>query len=195
MTAEDFVECTSKAVTGGSPLPDLLQPEDRGTTKLRFLEVLVCDRVPPMIQFLEKLHSRCILGVVRLDFVPEIDPQTIEVRIQIAGLSIATIQSAIPGEFIADQRQHVGRGENGPDQVIDAFGMKIATKPLELGRQQHGVSLIELLGVEPPTAPRAADGGVARRDLVQRLGSRRSPVLVCDRGHPCHSPGESRFSV
>jgi hypothetical protein len=99
VTAHHLVEGTSQAIAGTPPSPDPLELKDCGAAKLVLVEVLMDDRIPPEIQFLKKIHSGRVLWIKDLDFVPETDPETTEVRADAAGLGIATIQEAAPSQL------------------------------------------------------------------------------------------------
>jgi hypothetical protein len=171
MAAHHFVERTSQAIAGTPPSLNLLQPKNRLPTELCRDEVLVDDRIPPLVQVFEEVYSSCVPRVIELDFIPEGHVKTTEVGANAAGLSIAAIEEAASSRFGSHHLSQYRRWRNPCQDVEDAFGMKVPTKPMELGRQQHGIGVIELLGVEPPAAPRPADCRGAQCDLVQSLGS------------------------
>lgn len=75
-------------------------------------------------QWFRSSRSRIIVGVsrvVQFHHPPETEPQAAEVRTEAARLGIAAVQSAIPGEFIPDQRPDRERRGDRTDEVIDAF--------------------------------------------------------------------------
>jgi hypothetical protein len=178
MTTHHLVESTSQAIADTPPSPDPLELKDRGAAKLALVEILVDDRIPPEIQFVEKVHSGRVPWIMGLDFVPETDNETIEVRADAARLSIATIQEAAPSQLGKHDPFQCGRRCDHRQDVGDALFVKVPTEPLELRGKHHGVSPVELLGVKPPAAPRPADRGVPPCDLVESPGPRRSPVRV-----------------
>src|ERR1700720_3934814 len=67
--------------------------------------------------------------------------------------------------------------------MIDALGVKVPTIALELRREQHGISLVDLLGRIPPTACGPPDGDMSLSDLVQGVRSRCHPPPVGNGGH------------
>jgi hypothetical protein len=178
VTAHHLVESTSQAIAGTPPPPDPLKPKDGGATKLALIEILMDDCIPPEIQFLEKIHSGCVLWMMDPDFVPETDPETIEVRADAAGLSIAAIQEAASSQLESHDLLQCGRKRDHRQDVGDALAMKVATEPLELRGEHYGISPVELLGIEPPATMRPADRGVPPCDFVESPCSRRSPVRV-----------------
>jgi hypothetical protein len=149
MTAQYLVERTSQTIAGTPPPPDLIQPKDRRTTEPDEVEVLVDDRIPPIIQFFEQLHASQVLRVMDFDFIPERDLETTEVRADAAGLSIATIQETAPSQLGSHQLLQCRRRCDRCQDVDNALAVKISTEPLELRRKQHSIRVIELLGIEP----------------------------------------------
>src|SRR5262249_58554863 len=70
------------------------------------------------------------------------------------------------------------------NQPVDTIVVQVAAETLKLRRQQHRVSLVDLLRqITPPRSP-AADGAVGVFDFVQEGGTPYRPVLQRERRHP-----------
>src|SRR5208337_2236256 len=70
--------------------------------------------------------------------------------------------------------------------------MEVATKALELRREQHCVSPVDLLGSVSPAPRCATDCSMGSCDLVQGRCTNRSPVAIGNRGHgPTSELGKS----
>src|SRR5437867_4178397 len=73
------VERLAKGVTRGTPSPDFLERNGRFPTEASRIEVLVCDGVPPFVQFFEEHPSLLVPDIVRDNDRPELHSQTVEI--------------------------------------------------------------------------------------------------------------------
>jgi hypothetical protein len=103
-----------------------------------------------------------------------LNAQTIEIGSEAAGLSIALIKRAIPYKLNSQEYLNPRRG--GADDVVDAFRVKITAKPLEVRRQQSGISVVDLLRCVAPAPCGATDRSVCGLNLVEGGSSLIAPI-------------------
>lgn len=133
MVAHHRVKDAGKPVANAPPLPHLGEAEFRGTSELA--EVLVRDRVSPLVQFLELLwESMMALRVVRLDVVPERVNESAEIVADTAGLRIPLGQVELSVQRFLDNWPQIARIDL-IDQELGALGIKIASEALEMRRE------------------------------------------------------------
>jgi hypothetical protein len=140
------------------------------------------DRIPPIVQLLQCASQRTWLGIVCIDFNPEIDLEPLEVLPDVLEIRIAAVQISPPEQVIPDDALEVRR-RGQAHQELDALGMEITAESLEMGRQQNDVRLIHLLGRVPPSVSRATDGAMRVLDLIQLVFAGLSPVQIGSRRH------------
>jgi hypothetical protein len=171
----------------GEPVAEAAPSPDLSKSKLRWpreiAEVLMSDRVSPLVQLLELLlKSMFVQGIVTFDVIPERLNQSAEVRADTSGLRIPTNQLTVPLQLRLDDRLQVRRIDQ-TNQQIGAFGIKITAEALEVRHEQHHVSLVDLLGRIPPAAARDPDRAVRVLDPVQFASPDPSPLLISLRRH------------
>lgn len=149
---------------------------ERGRSELGGIEVLVGNGVSPPAQLLELPLPILISGIVSAHLTPERQTQPGEVRSDIPCVRVASVKLARKDELRAKCRVEDG-GADGTNQMVYAFGMKIAAESLELRGQKHRVRLVDLLRGPAPTGRVPPDRRVSRRDSVE-LGCPRSLPLV-----------------
>jgi hypothetical protein len=99
VSAKNAIEGQSEVLTYPTPLPDLCKPKHRGTAKPRRIEILMNDRVTPLIQGSKLVSATSVPSIVRIDRSPEIDTEPSEICTDGPGLSIASVELPIPSEF------------------------------------------------------------------------------------------------
>lgn len=112
-----------------------------------------------------------------MDFRPEFKAKPPKIRPQMPRCRIAPIELAPPCEFDSSDRSETGWLDD-LDKRLDALGMQILGKALELRCQKHSVCMIDLLGCVSPAAPLATDRGVSILHLIQFPGPRAAPPEV-----------------
>jgi hypothetical protein len=154
-----------------------LESENRRSTQLGSVEVLMDDRVSPFVQIIEPSLSCRVVGRVVLDFGPEIHSEPSEVRTNTTRLCIASIQLAAHQVLGPNNRLKKSR-RDCVHHVIDALSMEIAAESLKVRREQDGVSPIDLLGRVTSSPSRSTDYGMRLGHLVEGGRSGRDPLPV-----------------
>lgn len=148
----------------------LLHPRQmkRGTTAGCYkIEVLMSNRVSPVNQFLKQFAPALVSRVQGVDFPPKINAQSVEIGTDRTGVRIAFGEAAIPNKL--DARKYSELSWDHAKDMVDAFGMKVPTKSLEVRRQDRGIGIIDLLRRVTPASFGAANRGMRVFDLVERL--------------------------
>jgi hypothetical protein len=156
--AHHFIESPSQTPAGSPPTAHLPQSKGRCPAELARVEILVRDRVAPVIELLEVAPAMSIPHLVAYHFGPEVDAKPTEICPEACGLGVPAVEVAAARELRLQQRPDRWRRCQGRHQGIDAFRMKVAAEPLELGRQQDCVGLVNLLGRKTTAALGAAHG-------------------------------------
>src|ERR1700752_508241 len=76
----DLIKRACQPSASRSPAANLLQTEVRFYAGTHFVEVLMRDRISPLVQTLKLTLSVLVLSVLILDLVPELDPPKPEIR-------------------------------------------------------------------------------------------------------------------
>jgi anti-sigma B factor antagonist len=181
----DSVEHTGKLTTRHAPLPDLSELNSRRASEPG--KVLVSDGIPPVVQLLEFPPQRPGSGIVGLHFEPELDAKAVEIFLKVIEIRIPVVQPPPPEQIVPDDRLQVGR-RSQTDQILHAFGMKVPAEALKVRREQHDVSLIDLLGRVPSAPACDTDRSMGMLDLVQSIFLDCSPALIGFRWHIVRTP-------
>ena len=136
----------------------------------------MCDRVSPVVEFLQVVHATLAVSVVVADTVPEIEAEAIEICADVSRIRIGMIKLAVQREFGAKYGPQANRIDDSND-VINAFRMQIPTEALKLRRQQHGVRVVDLVSRVTSTASAAADTSMCVLDFVKFADTRCVPGL------------------
>jgi hypothetical protein len=159
---------------GRAPSVDLLEVE-RGVLVRNARPILMRDGVAPIVQVVQGGSPLRLPAVDEAHVVPKAHPQPSEVGAQVPRVGIAVVE-------LPSLRQHGpqdagnGAGLRVRDQEVDGLRVEVAAEPLELRRQQHSVSVIELQRRVPTTAPRNAERTMSGGDLRERCLAR--PILI-----------------
>jgi hypothetical protein len=178
----DFIERLGEVAAIPTPLSNDGKMKGRRTTQLRRVEVLMDDRVSPIVQSVERGFPSRIRGMMALDFHPKGDSQSPEVGADTARLGVLTVQLPVQCEFSPNnwlQRP----GCQGIRQMIDAFGMEVSAEPLKLGRKENGIGSIDLLSCITPSPVTSSDGGMGLGHFVESIRAANRPFLIRDRCH------------
>jgi hypothetical protein len=158
------------------PVVDLSEPEGLPPVEPRRIEVLVSDRVPPVVDELEMSLSSWVQSMQGMHSGPEIHPEAAEIGAEVARRRISGIKLSSLGEPRAKDGLERPRLDRRGDHVC-GLGMQVTTEPLELRRKHHEVRLVDLLRRIPTPAREATDRSVRSSYLVELLCSRPGPVL------------------
>ena len=111
------------------------------------------------------MPSLDISPVKRLHLVPDFKTEPYEICADIAGVGVAPVELTVPYQLAPEQVAQ--RGGDLLDDVVHALRVQIPAKSLELGGQEHGISIVYLLGcIAAPTAS-ASNGTMHFNDLVK----------------------------
>ena len=151
------VERVSQCADGPPPSASAHQVE-RGVSADRS-EILVSDRVPPVDQLLQKLLASCMVRVACSTAGQNWIPRRLKSWPVLPWIRIALVRRSVPKELNAQE----GPERSGPpsNNVIDAFGVKIATEPLKMRGEQSGIGVVDLPGRKTPARTGAADHACA----------------------------------
>jgi hypothetical protein len=94
------------------------------------VKVLMGDRVSPFYQPLEQFAPAVVPRVQGVHARPDIDPQSVEVRPDRAGVGVASGEAPVPDEFLPHESSDMCRQER--NNVIDAFRMEVPAEALEV---------------------------------------------------------------
>ncbi|HEY8666871.1 MAG TPA: hypothetical protein VIL86_09410 [Tepidisphaeraceae bacterium] len=147
-------------------------------------KILMRDGVPPAIQFLKQVLAALVMGGRdRLDAVPKVEVEPIEVRADRAGGRISYVKLPVCRQDHAKNIPARIGVEVLPAQPLDGFGMKIPAEALEVAGNQDEVGVVDLQhGITSP-ARVAAYGRVSILDLIQCGSTVGTPIVKRSRGH------------
>jgi hypothetical protein len=121
--------------------------------------------VSPFVERVEQLPSLDIPPIERLHLAPDFKTEPCEICADIAGIGVAPVEFTVPYQLAPEQVAQ--RGGNLLDDVMHALRVQVPAKSLELGGQEHSISMVYLLRcIAAPTAS-ASNGTVHFNDLVK----------------------------
>lgn len=129
-------------------------------------EVLMGDGVSPGVQILKPSLPGGRARVVGAHLRPEHQPESPEIRPQVAGIRVPRVEFPLEDEA-RDRSADPGGSAGSPDEKIHALRVQIAAEALELGGQHHQIRLVDLLGRVAPPPAGAADRLMRSLDLIQ----------------------------
>lgn len=138
--------------------------------------------VTPSIEIFEMSGPAMIPAALHSHMIPKSDAQAIKIGADVSLVRVALIEFAMKRELRTKNRPDGKRGCRTND-MIDRFGVEIATEALELGRQQHRIGMIDLLSRITTTASAPLDASMRVFYLIEFQNSRRVPVLKRIRRH------------
>jgi len=164
--AHHMIEALGETIARSSPGTNVNQPDRSSLIEFVRVEVLVSDRVPPDIQSLKEVSSTWILWAMLVDVIPELHSQSIEVRSDIPRSRVPLVQLPAEDELGSQNHLQSSRGDC-PCDMVNRFRMEVATKPLEMRREQYDVGMVELLCRESATTTCAPYAHVSGYYLIQ----------------------------
>ncbi len=139
-------------------------------------EILVSDRISPLVKFLQRTSSRRIWRTMSVHEYPESEIEATEIGTDIPGIGITSIQPPIKYETAADHTT-VGWVRQLGGERIGTFRVETATEPLKLRRQQQSVRLIDLLRRGPGSRTNPADRAMGGFEHVESRCTHGQPLL------------------
>lgn len=106
---------------------------------------------------------------------PEGEAEPVEVGTDIPGRRIPAIEATCEEELVAHE-VFFGTPPQGAQEGIDALGVEIAAERLELGAEEHGIRVVQLLGGRATTSMRATERRMGGLDGVELSGSGPEPT-------------------
>jgi hypothetical protein len=108
-----------------------------------------------MAHELEPLGPSRIVPMQSVHVWPKFHPESAEIRAQVPGRWIPPVELPVRREHrLNDQKQ---RWLKATKKVVSGFGVKVATKQLKVRRQQHQITLVDLLRRITSSRARATD--------------------------------------
>lgn len=132
MNSQDSIEPTGQLVAGRSPVPNLLQPESRGSQHRR-IKILMGNRVSPEGQFLQTILASLIAKIQPANLAPESQAKPVVIGSDISGICISFIQHSILCQNISNG--NLNQHRDTTRQVICTFRMQVAAEALKLRGQ------------------------------------------------------------
>lgn len=136
----------------------------------------MCNSVAPIVEIFKMPSPPIIPTTLRPHAVPELNPQSIEIRTDVSGIRIAAIELAMKSELGPKNRTNRGWCY-ATDNMIHCFRMQVATESLELRRQQHCVCMVDLPSRVAAATINSANTLMSVFDFVEFRDSRCIPVL------------------
>jgi hypothetical protein len=104
----------------------------RISTRRDSVEILVCNRVSPVDQFLQEFTSTFVSRVQPIDIRPNVNSKSVKIRTDRTRMGIASVQTSVQNEFGSQQFLELRRDLR--HNVIDGFCVKIAAITLKVRR-------------------------------------------------------------
>ena len=178
MPTPGLVERDRQRIAGNPPTPDMSKLQRDDAAQLGHVEILMRDGISPFIEQFQRGLANGILRIKLYHMIPKFQPEASKVGSDISWIWVPFIELSSLDELGLQNRNQLDR-RHALDQAPSTFGMQVATKALELRRQQDCERMIQLLSGNTPALPGAADRSVCRNDLVERGRSVCSPS--CER--------------